>query len=87
MCKQLASEFPDSREYRNNLAAAHRMLGRLQARTGRAGEAETSYSEAVRICTQLAAAAADNPQYQDNLRHLQSEAQGLRDLKSAQKKQ
>jgi tetratricopeptide (TPR) repeat protein len=53
--KQLAADFPNRTDFRQNLAHGHASLGRLLSTTGRPKEAEAAYADALAINKQLAA--------------------------------
>jgi tetratricopeptide (TPR) repeat protein len=59
----LAARFPETAEYRHDLAAAHSNLGSLLKKAGRTSEAEQSYQQAVDLLSALARDYPESPEY------------------------
>jgi hypothetical protein len=59
--KQLAADFPTTREFRQDLALCHNNLGAVLSETARLNEGETAYRDALAIYRQLVADFPDQP--------------------------
>jgi tetratricopeptide (TPR) repeat protein/tRNA A-37 threonylcarbamoyl transferase component Bud32 len=65
--QQLAAEFPNRPEFRQDLAISHNNLGVLLRDTGRLKEAEAAHRDALAIRKQLAAEFPNRPDYRHEL--------------------
>jgi tetratricopeptide (TPR) repeat protein len=65
--KQLAADFPNRTEFRQNLAHSHNNLGTLMYATGRLTEAEQSYTAALVLIKQLVAEFPNRPEFRQLL--------------------
>jgi tetratricopeptide (TPR) repeat protein len=65
--KQLAADFPNRPEFREDLAESHNNRGVLLSNTGRLREAERDYDEALSIRKQLAAEFPNQSELQNDL--------------------
>ncbi len=67
LLKQLAADFPNRPEFRQELARSHGNRGTLLYRTGRRKESEQEYEQALSIQKQLAADFPNQPDRQNDL--------------------
>jgi eukaryotic-like serine/threonine-protein kinase len=65
--KQLAADFPNRPEFRQQLAASHNNRGMVPHATGRLKEAEQDWNEALSICKQLVADFPTSPEFRQEL--------------------
>jgi tetratricopeptide (TPR) repeat protein len=65
--KQLAADFPNRPEFRQELATSHNNLGNLLRATGRLQEAEAAYRDALALQKQLAADFPTRPEFRQEL--------------------